>query len=89
MPWSEIRNAHPDQWLIIEALEAYTTPDHQRHLTHMTAIERCADGRDAFQRYRRLHQQYPLREFYFVHTSRESLDIRERLPCIALPFGTS
>jgi hypothetical protein len=28
--------------------------------------------------YRRLHQQYPSREFYFVHTSREELDIREQ-----------
>jgi hypothetical protein len=25
-----------------------------------------------------LHQQYPEREFYFVHTDREDLDIRER-----------
>jgi len=28
--------------------------------------------------YRRLHQQYPIREFYFVNTGRETLDIRER-----------
>ena len=27
--------------------------------------------------YRRLHQQHPEREFYFVHTSREDLDIHE------------
>ena len=31
MRWEEIRKAYPDQWLIIEALEAYTKPDHQRH----------------------------------------------------------
>jgi len=29
------------------------------------------------QSYRRLHQQYPIREFYFVNTGRETLDIRE------------
>ena len=27
-------------------------------------------------RYRFLHQQYPEREFYFIHTSRDSLDIQ-------------
>jgi hypothetical protein len=25
-----------------------------------------------------LHQQFPAREFYFVHTRREALEIRER-----------
>ncbi len=29
-------------------------------------------------RYRELHQQYPIREFYFVHTDRSELDIYER-----------
>jgi hypothetical protein len=37
----------------------------------------CSDGSAAFQCYRRLHQQFPQREFYFLHTSREALDIRE------------
>jgi hypothetical protein len=30
------------------------------------------------QSYERLHRERPQREFYFVHTGRESLDIRER-----------
>ena len=37
-----------------------------------------ADGSAAMQGYRQLHRQYPSREFYFVHTSRENLDIRQR-----------
>jgi hypothetical protein len=78
MLWTEIREAHPHQWLIIEALEAYTTPNQQRELTQIGIIAQCADGQEAQQRYRQLHTQYPLREFYFVHTSRETLDIRER-----------
>jgi len=32
MQWPEVRNAYPDQWLVIEALEAHTTPDRQRIL---------------------------------------------------------
>ena len=41
-------------------------------------VEVCPDSVTAMQTYRRLRQQYPLREFYFVHTSRVSLDIEER-----------
>ena len=82
MFWAEIRQAYPNQWLIIEALEAHTTPDKQRHLDCLAVIDTCPDGSATLQRYRHLHQQYPLREFYFVHTSRAELDIRER----AMPF---
>jgi hypothetical protein len=78
MIWSEIRKAYPDQWLIVEALEAHTTSDNKRQLERLAVIERCADGKEAFQSYRRLHQSYPHREFYFLHTSRDELDIREQ-----------
>ncbi|MCP5088574.1 MAG: hypothetical protein GY952_17430 [Rhodobacteraceae bacterium] len=77
MRWSEIKTVYPDQWLVIEALEARTEND-QRLLDRIAVVELCPDGATAMQRYRQLHQQYPLREFYFVHTSRETLDIRER-----------
>ncbi|MBM3235582.1 hypothetical protein FJZ31_04720 [Candidatus Poribacteria bacterium] len=78
MQWSEVRKAYPNQWLIIEALQAHTTSDNRRLLDKIAIIERCTDGNAAMQIYRRLHQQYPTREFYFVHTNREELDIRER-----------
>ncbi len=78
MKWSEIKKAYPDQWLIIEALEAHTTPERQRILDEIAIIEQPADGTAAMQSYRSLHQRYPDREFYFVCTSREELDIRER-----------
>ena len=78
MQWSEVRKAYPDQWLVIEALNAYTTPDRRRCLEGIAVIESCSDGNAAMEKYRNLHQQYPHREFYFVHTSREELDIHER-----------
>ena len=78
MQWPEIRNAYPDQWLVIEALEAHTTPDQQRILDRLAVVDRCPDGAAAFQAYRSLHQQYPQREFYSVHTSNEELMIEER-----------
>ncbi len=78
MQWNEIRTAYPDQWLVIEALEAHTTPDSQRHLDRLAVVETCLDGSSAMQKYRQLHKEFPPREFYFVHTSREEVDIRVR-----------
>ncbi len=77
MRWSEVRKAHPNQWLVIEAIKARSEAS-QRVLEAISVLETCADGSEALRRYRSLHQQYPEREFYYVHTSRERLDIRER-----------
>ncbi len=77
MRWTEIRRQYPNQWLVVEALEAHTEEIH-RKLDEMTVVEVCPDGAAAYQQYRELHQQHPQREFYFLHTGREELDIRER-----------
>ena len=78
MQWADIRASYPDQWLIIEAFEAHTTSKDIRQLDSIAVIEKCHDGTDAFARYRHLHQQFPNREFYFVHTSRVILNIHEQ-----------
>lgn len=77
MQWSEIRTKYPDQWLIIDALEANTSGQ-QRNLTGIAVVETCSDGANAMARYRQLHKEYPTRELYFVHTSREELSVQER-----------
>ena len=79
MLWSEVRERFPDQWLIVEALEAHTGSNKQRFLDDLAVIERCEDGSSALKRYREWHQKYPAREFYYLHTRRENLDIRERI----------
>ena len=78
MLWKEIRDAYPNQWLVIEALDAHTTPDGHRQLLNIAVIQSCPDGPAALKSYRSLHGKYPLREFYFIHTSHENLDIKER-----------
>jgi hypothetical protein len=78
MQWSEIRQTYPDRWLVVEALQAHTTPQAHRRLDELVVVELCGNGSQAMGTYRRLHRQYPEREFYFVHTSREDLDIPER-----------
>jgi hypothetical protein len=78
MNWEEVRKSFPEQWLIIEALEAHTTSDNQRHLDRVAVVESCKDGAEALMRYRVLHLKEPQRELYYVHTSRVELDIREQ-----------
>ena len=78
MKWSDVRKNYPDQWLIIEALEAHTTDSNIRHIDDLAVIETCDDGNQAMSRYRELHQKYPQREFYFVHTNKKELGIQER-----------
>jgi adenine-specific DNA methylase len=77
MRWSEIRASHPEQWLVIEALEARSEGG-RRILDRIAVVEVCADGAAAMQRYRELHRQHGLRELYFAHTRNEELSIDER-----------
>ena len=77
MRWMNIRKTYPNQWLVIEAVKAHSVKT-KRVLDKIAVMETCLDGTTAMQKYRRLHQQHPEREFYFVHTSRRQLDIRER-----------
>ena len=77
MTWAEVQRAYPDQWLVIEALEAHSEGT-QRLLDRIAVVETCADGSTALRSYERLHREHPLREFYFVNTGRETLDIWER-----------
>ena len=77
MRWTDIRAQYPNQWLIVDALEAHTE-NNRRKLDQMTVVELCPDGETAYRRYRELRLEHPKREFYFLHTAREELDIRER-----------
>ena len=72
MKWSDVRLVYPEQWLVVEALAAHTTEDSYRVPDNLAVLESCVDGHAAMQRYRVLHQAYPEREFYYVHTSRET-----------------
>ena len=77
MQWSEVRKIHPEQWVVIEALEAHTEAN-KRLFDDIAVVKVCRDGAGAMQAYRRLHRQYPRREFYFIHTNHKALEIQER-----------
>lgn len=77
MRWPEVRAAHPDRWLVIEALEARTVGN-RRIFDRIAVIDTCPDGRTTMKRCGELHRQHPEREFCFVHTTNAELDIEER-----------
>jgi hypothetical protein len=78
MRWSEICASHPDQWLVVEALEARSDNNH-RFFDRVTVVEVCPDGRTAMKRHSALQRASPQRELGFVHTSNAELEFEERL----------
>jgi hypothetical protein len=78
MLWSDIRTLYPDKWLIIEALDAYTNKKNQRKLKDIAIIDICSNNKTVMKSYKELHKQYPQREFYYVNTNKDELDIREK-----------
>lgn len=77
MIWEEIRARYPDEWLLVEALDAHSDGG-RRILDNITVVEVCPDGAGAFGRYRQLHAAHADRELYFVHTGNAKLEIDER-----------
>ena len=77
MRWTDVRTAYPEQWLVIEALEAHSV-ENRRVFDRIAVVEVCEDGRATMKRYADLHRQHPQREFCFVHTGAAELNIEER-----------
>ena len=78
MLWKEVKKAYPNQWVIIEAIEAHTEGD-KRIIAQITVVDNFQDDNNkALLQYLQLHRKYREREFYVVHTSRPELDIIEQ-----------
>jgi hypothetical protein len=77
MQWTEIRQHHPHQWLLVEAIKAHSEAG-QRILDELSVVDTFPDSVLAMQRYTQLHQEAPEREMYVLHTDRQELKIAER-----------
>ncbi|MEZ4725973.1 MAG: hypothetical protein R3E79_02440 [Caldilineaceae bacterium] len=77
MQWQEIRNHYPEQWLLVEAIEAHSAAG-KRILEQLAVIDTFPDSVTAMKRYVKLQRAMPAREYYVFHSSRETLDITER-----------
>jgi hypothetical protein len=77
MTWSEVREKFPEEWLLIEALQAHSE-DNKRILDIIGVMGEYQDFASAMVLYKKIHRAQPQREMYIVHTMREELDITER-----------
>jgi hypothetical protein len=77
MRWSEIREHYPEQWLLVEALKAHSSAD-RRIVEQLAVLGVFPDSVAAMRTYAEFHRESPGRELYVFHSSRETLDIRER-----------
>ncbi len=78
MKWQNARIHYPDSWLLIEAIQAHTTPEKRRVIDKLAVIEPFDDFFDAMELYKTLHREKPNREMYVIHTINEEIVIKER-----------
>lgn len=75
MTWEKIRNEFPHRWLVVEAIDAYTEGG-KRIIPELQLVEVFNDDwHDAWECYKRVHAADIWREYYYLHTDREVLDI--------------
>lgn len=77
MKWPEIREHYPNQWLLVEAIQARSEAK-ERVLEDIAVVETFPDSVAAMKNYTALHHTAPERELYVLHTSRVTPDIAER-----------
>lgn len=77
MNWATVRNKFPDQWVLLEAIEAHST-DGKRIVDRVSVINTYDEGKKALQEYKLIHKKQPNRELYVAHTSKMELEIIER-----------
>ena len=78
MKWEDVRQAFPEQWVLIEAVQAYTNEKNERILEEVTPLKIFSNSPDAMKSYQELHLKDPQRELYVLHTNRKEPNIIEK-----------
>ncbi len=78
MKWEDVRQAFPEQWVLIEAVQAYTNEKNERILEEVTPLKFFSNSPDAMKSYQELHLKDPQRELYVLHTNRKEPNIIEK-----------
>lgn len=78
MKWEDVRQAFPEKWVLIEAIEAFTNEESERILVDIVPLKKFSNSPEAMRAYQELHRENPTREFYVLHTSRENPNIIEK-----------
>ena len=78
MKWEEVCQAFPDQWVLIEAIQANTNDESERILEEVAPLKKFSNSPEAMKAYQELHRENPSRELYVLHTSRKNPNIFEK-----------
>jgi hypothetical protein len=78
MKWEDVRQAFPKEWMLIEAVQAYTNEESERILEDIAPLKKFSNSQEAMRAYQELHREDPNRELYVLHTSRKKPNIIEK-----------
>ncbi len=78
MKWEDVCQAFPEQWVLIEAVQAYTNAESERILEDVALLKKFPNSPDAMKAYQELHRENPTRELYVLHTNRKNPNIIEK-----------
>lgn len=77
MKWPTIREQYPNNWVLVEALNAMSLSD-KRIIEEMSVISNFPDSRQAWKDYKSKHLTNPERELYIFFTGNESIEVHEQ-----------
>lgn len=74
MIWQQVKDSYPDQWVVLEAVEAHNV-ENKRIFENLSVVDAVTDSLTAMKKYQSLHKKHPEREFLFACTANEKLDV--------------
>jgi hypothetical protein len=77
LKWDDVRNQHPQRWVLVDALRAHRERK-RRLLDELDVVGVFVDSPSALKSYSTLHHATPNRELYVFHSSHKDLSIEER-----------
>jgi hypothetical protein len=74
MNWIDVRKFYPNKWVVLEGLKTRKQGD-QKYYDNISVMESFDDGNLALKACNSFHKEYPKRDFHFIHTTHEKLEI--------------
>lgn len=78
LKWEDVRQAFPEQWILIEAIQAHTNEQSERILEEVAPLKKFSNSPEAMREYQAIHREDPSRELYVLHTGRKKPNIIEK-----------
>jgi hypothetical protein len=78
MTWDSVRKHLPHQWLLVEAVKAYSE-NGKRIVEEYSVWNVYPNWSEAMTAYAGLHREMRDKEFLVLHTDRETVEIEERV----------